>query len=61
MKFSHRGIGYEAPPSNFEFQETDSIGKYRGAPMRFTARVGIPLPSSVRQLSYRGATYTTFH
>lgn len=61
MRFTHRGIGYETTPCNLEFQETESVGKYRGAPLRFTTPVGVPLPSSVRQLSYRGATYTSFH
>lgn len=56
MKLFHRGVSYETTPSNIEFQVIESVGKYRGASMRFTAPVGLPHAQSV-QLSYRGVSY----
>jgi hypothetical protein len=60
MKLSYRGANYEMTVSSIETTESETIGKYRGVAVRFSAPVGTPTPQSAMRLNYRGAAYLGF-
>jgi hypothetical protein len=59
MRLSYRGANYEMATTNIETVESETIGKYRGVPVRFASPTGTT-PQSAMRLNYRGAAYLGF-
>lgn len=60
MKLSYRGANYEMTSPVIETIESETIGKYRGVAVKFSAPAGSQTPQSAMRLNYRGAAYLGF-
>lgn len=55
MQAFHHGVSYEVEPATLETIATGSIGKYRGAQVKFS--IVTSQPQTTVTLRYRGASY----
>jgi hypothetical protein len=59
MKLTYRGAQYEYEPSNQEVTEGEIGGNYRGQPWHVHYPKHIPVPHSIKNLTYRSVAYST--
>ncbi|MCT7986032.1 DUF4278 domain-containing protein [Laspinema sp. A4] len=57
MKLTYRGIGYDSEPQSFNLMEAEIGGKYRGNEWQVRYPRHIPVPATLKELTYRGAHY----
>ncbi|MCT7955892.1 DUF4278 domain-containing protein [Laspinema palackyanum] len=59
MKLTYRGIGYDSEPQSFNLMEAEIGGKYRGNDWQVRYPRHIPVPATLKELTYRGAQYNS--
>lgn len=57
MTLTYRGVHYNSATVSTDRAFTNTTGKYRGVPVRFTSAQATRIPQAVMRLTYRGVDY----